>query len=147
MTGVVFDSSAVVTFLVQERGWQAIHRVVTRVGDAVMAGPALTEVIAVTRRKGNQSAGEQIWEALSAAGVRIEHPTDHDLIRAAELIEISGNNPGPPHATTGAQATLSLGDALILAIAERLDYKVVTYDTYWEWMVGQGLITAQVVVP
>ncbi len=61
-------------------------------------------------------------------------------------IGISGNNPGPPHATTGAQATLSLGDALILAIAEHLDYKVVTYDTYWEWMVGQGLSTAQVVV-
>ena len=59
MTGVVFDSSAVVTFLIQERGWQAIHRVVTRVGDAVMAGPALTEAIAVTRRKGNQSSGDR----------------------------------------------------------------------------------------
>jgi PIN domain nuclease of toxin-antitoxin system len=147
VTGVVFDSSAVVTFLIQERGWQAIHRVLKRVGDAVMAGPALTEVIAVTRRKGNQSSGEQIWEALSAAGVRIEHTTEHDLIRAAELIEISGNKPGPPHTTTGAQATLSLGDALILAIAERLDYQVLTYDTYWDWMVGKGLSTAQVVVP
>lgn len=148
MIGVVFDSSAIVTLLLQERGWQGIQNVLTNPEvTAVLAGPTLTEAISVARRKHNQSTGEQIWEALSALGARIEHPTDQDLIRAAELIEISDDNPGPPHPKTGIEGTLSLGDALIVAVAERLEYRVLTHDTYWEWMVEQDLLDIKVVIP
>ncbi|HET7326818.1 MAG TPA: PIN domain-containing protein [Nocardioidaceae bacterium] len=142
MTEAIFDSSAVVTMLLQERGWQAIHNVLNNPAlDAVLAGPALTEVISVARRKGNQSSGEQVWETLSALGLRVEHPNEDDLIRAAALIELSEANPGPN------DATLSLGDALILSIGDRLSCAVVTRDTYWKWMADQGLITINVYVP
>lgn len=142
MTEAILDSSAVVTVLLQERGWQAIQRVLSNPGvDAILAGPALTEVITVARRKGNRSSGDEIWAALAALGVRVEHATDDDLLRAAELIELSESNPGPD------DATLSLGDALILSIGERLGCTVITRDTYWKWMVEQGLIALNVHLP
>jgi len=49
----------------------------------------------LARCKGNQSAPAQISDALAAAGLRVEHPTDDDLVRAAELIEISHNSVKP----------------------------------------------------
>jgi predicted nucleic acid-binding protein len=36
--------------------------------------------------------------------------------------------------------TLSLADALILAVTERLQCAVVTRDRYWAWMAEQGLL-------
>lgn len=128
--------------LLQERGWQAIQNVLQNPAvDPILAGPTLTEVITVARRKGNQSSGKQLRGALSALGVRVEHTADGDLIRAAELIELSEANPGPN------SATLSLGDALILSVGERLDCPVITRDTYWKWMVTNGLIAINVHVP
>jgi len=41
-------------------------------------------------------------------------------------------------------ATLSLADALILAVVERLDIPVVTLDTYWAEFSAQGHTTAMV---
>ena len=96
MTQAVFDSSAIVTMLLQERGWQAIRNVLSNPNvEPILAGPALTEVVTVARRKGNQSTGNQVWGSLSALGVRVEHTTDQDLLRAANLTEIAEANPGP----------------------------------------------------
>lgn len=142
MTEAIFDSSAIVTMLLQERGWQAIRSVLSNPAlDPVLAGPALTEVITVARRKGNQSSGEQIWQTLAALGARVEHTNDDDLLRAADLIELAEDNPGPDG------ATLSLGDALILAVGDRLGCTVITRDTYWKWMADEGLIAIKVYVP
>jgi PIN domain nuclease of toxin-antitoxin system len=148
MTTVSFDSSAVVTFLLQERGWQAIHRFVSRTDvEAVLAGPALTESVRTARRKGNSSSAAQIFAALSALGMRVEHSDTEDLLRAAELMEVSDAHPGDPDGRTGVAPTLSLGDALILAVTERLGCPVLTRDGYWKWMVDQGLLDVQVVIP
>ncbi len=148
MTAAVFDSSVIVTLVLQESGWQPIQRVLANPDvDAILPGPVLTEAISVARRKGNQSTGEQIWEALSAFGARVEHPTEEDLIRAAELIEMSEDNPGPPNPRNGKEATLSLGDALIIAIAERLGHLVLTRDEYWKWMVDEDLLDLNVHIP
>lgn len=148
MTKAVFDSSTIVIYLTQERPfWKAIERTLEHPDiEPVLAGPALTEVIATTRRKGNISTGSHIWAALAGQGVVIEHPTAGDLMRAADLIELSDHNPGPVN-SKGVEATLSLGDAVILAIAERLDCPVITNDTYWEWMVNQGLLDVNIHVP
>lgn len=148
MTKAVFDSSTIVIYLTQERPfWKSIDRTLNHPNiEPVVAGPALTEIITTTRRKGNTSNGSHIWAALSALGVTIEHPIDDDLVRAAELIELSEANPGPAN-SKGVQATLSLGDALILAIGERLNVAVITNDTYWEWMVDQGLLAVNIHVP
>jgi PIN domain nuclease of toxin-antitoxin system len=148
VTKVSFDSSAVLTFLLQERGWQAIHTFVARPDvDAVLPGPALTESVRTARRKGNTSSPTQIFQALAALGLRVEHPEDTDLLRAAELMEISDGNPGEPDERTGVRPTLSLGDALILAVTDRLDCPVLTRDGYWKWMADQGLLPVKVVVP
>ena len=142
------DSSAVCTLILQERGWDAIHRTVKRPEvNGYLPGPALTETIAVARRKGNRSSAEQIYQALVALGLSVLHPTDEDLVRAAELIEISEDNPGPPPKHSDNETTLSLGDSMILAITELRGFKVLTRDTYWKWMVDEGLIDIGVIVP
>lgn len=142
------DSSVVCTVLLQERGWQAIMNALARPEvEGILPGPALTEAIWVVRRKGNQSAPAQIAEALAAMGLQIEHPTGDDLVRAAELIEISDNNPGPPPPHSDRDSTLSLGDALILAVTERLGCMVLTRDGYWKWMVAEGHLKVQVAIP
>lgn len=142
------DSSVVCTLVLQEQGWRAIHNMLQSPQvQACLPGPALTETIAVVRRKGNATPPDQLYAAFMALGWRVEHPTDPDLVRAAELIEISTDNPGPPTGHGDRPSTLSLGDALILAISERLGYKVLTRDTYWKWMVDEKLIAIGVVVP
>ena len=142
------DSSVICTLILQEQGWQAIHRTLQRPNvNACLPGPALTESIAVVRRRGNHSSPAQLYDALIALGLHVEHPIDSDLVRAAELIEISEDIPGPPPAYSDREATLSLGDSMILAITERLGYKVLTRDTYWKWMVEQDLLHVDVVVP
>jgi len=145
---VCLDSSVVVTLILQERGWDAIHRTVRRPEvNGYLPGPVLTETITVARRKGNQSSPQQLHDALLALGLRVLHPTDEDLVRAAELIEISQDNPGPPPAYSDRETTLSLADSMILAMTERRAYKVLTRDTYWKWMVDEGLIKIDVIVP
>ena len=142
------DSSVVCTLILQERGWEAIHRTIQRPEvNGYLPGPALTETIAVVRRKGNQSSPEQIHRALLALGLIVLHPIDDDLVRAAELIEMSEDNPGPPPKYSDREATLSLGDAMILAITEARGYKVLTRDTYWRWMVDEKLLDVGVIVP
>lgn len=142
------DSSVVCTLVLQEQGWQAIHNLLQRPQvKAYLPGPVLTETITVVRRKGNASSASQLYDALMALGLQVQHPTDADLLRAAELIEISTDNPGPPAGHGDRPSTLSLGDALILAVTERLGYTVLTRDTYWKWMVDEKLIDVGVVVP
>lgn len=142
------DSSVVCTLILQERGWDAIHRTIQRPEvSAYLPGPALTETIAVVRRKGNQSSPEQLYQALLALGLRVLHPTDADLVRAAELVEISEDNPGPPARYSDRETTLSLGDSMILAISELRGYRVLTRDAYWKWMVDEGLIDIGVIIP
>lgn len=142
------DSSVVCTLILQERGWQAILRALQRSEvSAFLPGPVLTEAIAVSRRKGNRSSPEQLGDGLHALGLHVEPCTRDDLVRAAALIGLSEANPGPRSTTTGRDATLSLGDALILATTERLGYKILTRDTYWRWMVDEGLIDLEVIVP
>ena len=147
-TRVGFDASVIVTLLAQERGWEAIRRLLQRPDvQGVLPGAALTEVIYVARRKGNTSGGQAIWDALDALGLSLESANVADLIRAAELVELSDARPGPINPATGAQPTLSLGDALVLAVTERLSLPVVTRDTYWRWLAEEGVIKIKVVIP
>lgn len=143
MTTVVLDSSAVVTWILQERGWRAIDALFARGVDVVLPGPALTEVIDVARRRGNRSTPQQLADAVQAQGVRIEPSTIADLVRAAELAELGRSQPGEREA--GRSVTLSLGDTLILAAAERLGAPVVTRDQYWTWLRDRGVVGVQVV--
>ena len=139
-----FDSSTLVTWILQEQHWQAIDRLLGRSdAEPMLPGPALAEVIHVARRKGNASPPAQIRLMLMAQGITIVHPDD-DLVRAAELLEASDANPGPEHPVTRRRATLSLADAMILAICEQHGWTVVTRDQHWEWFAQQGHTGAKV---
>lgn len=142
---ISLDSSAAIKWVIQEQGWKAVDRIIQDPRtDCVLPGPALTETIFRSRARGNTSSPEQIAAALSAQGIRVEVAEESDLIRAADLLEISDNHPGPPAKPTKPGATLSLGDALILAVSERIGAKVLTGDLYWGWMVDQNLLSLEV---
>ncbi|ACZ22613.1 uncharacterized conserved protein [Sanguibacter keddieii DSM 10542] len=139
MTAVCLDTSVVATWVLQERGWQVVDALLVRPDvEPVLPGPVLTELVELVRRKGNEATGAEIRDALTSFGARVEHPTDDDLLRAAELIEVGKAHPGPQG------ETLSLGDALVLAVTERLGTSVVTRDTYWHLLASDGQTTAKV---
>jgi PIN domain nuclease of toxin-antitoxin system len=144
VTGVTLESSAVLTLVLQERGWQAVQAVLSKAEPAVLPSPGLTEVIYKAREKGNISTGPQIAQALAAQGLRFEMANEEDLVDAADLIEMSRTDPGTPPAAGKPPPTLSLGDALILAIAQRLGHRTVTRDAYWGELAARGLITVDV---
>lgn len=126
--------------------WTAVDRVLTAPGaEPILPGPALTEVIKTARARGNTSSGEQIASVLHAHGVRVEHPIDADLVRAAALLEVSQERPSQPHSKTGVEGILSLADALILAVVERLGVPVLTKDRYWHGFMEAGHTTARIV--
>lgn len=68
----------------------------------------------------------QIRLMLMAHGITVAHPDDDELVRAAELREASDAHPGPEHPVTQRcpSPTLSLADAMILAICELLTVEV-----------------------
>ena len=146
MTAFALDSSTVLTWVLQEQRWQSVEKMLQSAGaEPLLPGPVLTEVIKTARAKGNVSSPAQIAAALKGQGMVVVHPEDGDLIRCAELLEISAANPGKPVAAVGSRSTLSLADGLILAIVERLGLPVVTRDRYWKDFAEQGHTSAQVV--
>ncbi len=141
------DSSAVITWVLQERAWKAVDRVLASGEfDSVLAGPALTEIIYRSRARGNVSTPSQIAAVLAAQGLRVEPAGEGDLVRGAELLEVSAGNPSEASSRSGSPSTLSLGDALILAVSERLGADVLTGDKYWGWMVDAGQLDLRVFV-
>ena len=145
MNQIALDSSTVVTWILQERRWQVVEALLnTPDSDFVLPGPALTEIVWIARKKGNVSTGESIATTLRAHGIRVEHPVEADLLRAAELLEISKKNPGPANPRTNLPTTLSFGDATILAITERPNCPIVTRDLYWNWLAAQKLLSVKV---
>lgn len=132
-----------VAWILQEAGrWRAVDALLHAPGSQpILPGPALTECIVVARRAGNISSPEQIATTLSAVGVQLEPPQEVDMVRAAHLIEVSQANPGR-HPASGDPLTLSLGDAMILAVVERLGVKVLTADRYWSQLAANGHTSA-----
>jgi PIN domain nuclease of toxin-antitoxin system len=139
VTTFALDSSAVLAWILQERGrWKLVDAVLNAAdADPVLPGPVLTEVIVTARRRGNTSSAEHIANTLTAMGMRIEPAHDTDLLRAAALIELSQDHSGD-HQLTAQTATLSLGDALILAVTERLGVQILTKDRYWTQFASGG---------
>lgn len=140
MIDVALDSSVIINWVLKTKRSGRANTVITNPDvTPILAGPVLTEVLHVCRREGNMASFEDVWASLVGYGARVEHPTDDDLVRAATLRLTSDAHPGP------AGETLSLGDALILAVVERLGIKVVTDDSYWRLFATDGHTAAQVV--
>lgn len=142
---VSYDSSALLTLILQEQDWQGIEGLLNKAEvENYIPTPALTEIVVRARENGNQSSPEQLREFFETYGVTFIDLTPQDALRASELIEISRANPGQ-HWKTGARLTLSLGDALILAISERVAANVLSKDSYWTTFADLGVLDVKVV--
>ena len=144
---LALDSSTILTWILQERRWRAVNKVLATPGlEFVLPGPALTEVVTIAHAKRDVSSGEQILLTLNGQNIEVAHINDSTvLLRAAELQEVSAANPYVrPWDTEQRPLTLSLGDSLILAMCEEHDWPVLTGDKTWGWHAQQGDTTAAV---
>lgn len=145
MRTVALDASTILAWAKKERGWQAIDNLLrTPPGQARLAlpGTALTEIIAVLRNRptGGQLSHQAIATNILGQGIDLETMTEEDHVRAAELLEISRANPG-----AGGES-LSLSDASIIAVSERLGANVLTGDTYWNEISEAGHLKVKAVL-
>lgn len=142
---VVLDSSTVLTWILQEPRWQVVDQLLQQSStDPVLPTPGLAEVVAMARKKGNQTTGPDLASTLSGVGIRFEEFTADDGVVAAGLREMSDANPGPVNPRTGNPSTLSLGDTCILAVAIRLGTAVLTRDQHWAWLKSRGLLPVNI---
>lgn len=92
---------------------------------SVISAANMTEVLyRAARRSGKAATEAAVMGELIAIGIQVEPNTPEDCIRSAELIAESR--------ALGLDSSLSLGDALCLAMGERLSLKIVGGDQAWE---------------
>lgn len=121
---VVVDASAVLAYVLHERGWQTVDKILPF---AVLPLPNLTEVLYRAPSKGHAREPGDLFAQLLRLGLRTEPVEPADAVRAAELIVESDET-----ASGGAGRPLSLGDGLCIAVAERLQLPVTGGDQAWE---------------
>lgn len=116
----MLDASAIVAWVLKERGWQTVDRLLEV---AVAPASVLVETLYRVRERGHRLPSSQLHDDLLGLGIQVEPVTDADTVRAAELISDSRAADG--------DKSLSLGDGLCLAVAERLDLTVTGGDQHW----------------
>jgi PIN domain nuclease of toxin-antitoxin system len=119
---VVLDASAILEWLLARHAKDTIDKLLPV---AVIPASALTEALYVAQLRGHGLAPDELAAALLSLGVLVEPVTVSDAVRASELIAVSRR--GEPSV-----GSLSLGDGLCIAVAERCELPVVGGDLYWE---------------
>jgi len=120
---VVLDASAVLAWVLNEKGSSAVARMLP-VG--VVPVSALVETLYRAVEKGHRQTVDELHASVVAMGAHIEPLTEADADRAATLITDSRKA-----ATRQRPASLSLGDGMCIATAERLDLTVTGGDQHW----------------
>ncbi len=148
MTTVSLDASTILAWAKKERGWNAIDELLRnpRGAQLVLPGTALTEVVTVLRGRSDALSHRDIATNVLGQGIDLETMTEGDHVRAAELIEISRANPSPPTRPDGREATLSLSDASIIAVSERLGANVLTGDQHWADLAEAGHLKVKAIL-
>ena len=122
---VVLDATAIVDYLLRGPGWETVEKLLPH---SVVATPNLAESLAViAERKAQRRTSEQLAGALNDLGTVYEGCEPEDAVRAAELIAHSRLHP-----VGKGKLTLSLGDALCIAVGERLGLPIAGADQLWE---------------
>lgn len=117
---VVLDASALLAWVLRERGHDTVSKLIAV---AVIPASAMVETLYRAQERGHQQSSAALHTDLLALGIKVEPVVDTDTVRAAELIAISKADPGP--------GSLSLGDGLCIAVAERLHLTITGGDRYW----------------
>ena len=119
---IVLDASAALEWIL---GGSARALVDKLLPVAVIPSSGLTEVLYIARLRGHGIASSELAGALMAMGAAVEPVITQDAIRAADLIAASKSASSPA-------GSLSLGDGLCIAVAERLELPITGGDLYWE---------------
>jgi ribonuclease VapC len=114
---VVMDASAIVAWLLRERGAATVGRLLRF---AVLPAPNVTESIRTARMQGHRMTCDQLFSRLEASSAAIEPFRGVDASRAAELLA----------ADPRSDARVSLGDAVCIAVAERVQLPIVGDDLW-----------------
>lgn len=117
---VALDASALLAWVLRERGFDTVDKVLAV---SVVPVSAMVEVLYRAAERGYRLPSAQLHSDLTALGIAVEPVRDADAVRAAELIAASKAAPGP--------GSLSLGDGLCIAVAERLDLPLTGGDNHW----------------
>ncbi len=133
---LVLDASVLTAWILQQANrWQRVDRLFQQPPTGLVAPvSAVTETFYIARRRGNKSSFQQLLAAFGSFGIRIEPNVEQDAIWAAERIAESESHPAIWATVRGEQrgrCTLSLGDGLILAVAQRLQTVALTFDEAW----------------
>jgi ribonuclease VapC len=119
------DASAVLAWILQERGYQTIDKIIRK---AAVPASAMTEVLYRAPERGNTMTPEELHTHLISIGVSVEPVAPDDVVRAATLIHTSRE----VAKTSTDKRSLSLGDGLCIAVAERLGLPLTGGDEHWE---------------
>lgn len=120
---VVLDASAVLAWVLRERGYQTVDKMLHV---AVVPASAMVEALYRAPERGHALPAQQLHDDLLAMGVSVEPLTDRDTVRASELLAASR-----AARTEEDSRCLSLGDGLCLAVAERLGLPITGGDQHW----------------
>ncbi len=120
---VIIDSSALLAWLFKEPGYKTVAQILAH---SIAPVSVITEVLYIAIGQGYRATSEQIFQDIVSMGVEIEPILVEDSIRAAELIAVSrAMKKGKK------DPSLSLGDGLCIAVAERLELAITGDDVYW----------------
>lgn len=115
----ILDASALLAWLFQERGHEAISKLA---GKCAIASANMTEVLYRAAQEGYEDDLGDLYANLVSGGFAVVDNPPEDAIVAAQLIATSRSKGGH----------LSLGDGLGIAAAARLGLPIVGGDQEWE---------------
>jgi len=119
---IVLDASAVLEWILGRPAKTLVDKLLPV---AVIPSSGLAEVLYIARLRGHGLGSSDLASALIAMGAEVEPVLTQDAIRASELIAESKSASSPA-------GSLSLGDGLCIAVAERLNLPITGGDLYWE---------------
>jgi ribonuclease VapC len=120
---IVVDVSALLAWLLNERGGDTINKILDL---AIVPVSVIVDVLYRAGEMGLKTPPAQILQDLESVGVSIEPILPIDSLGAAELIAISQKKQKSKE-----HSSLSLGDGLCIAVAERLGLLLAGDDKYW----------------
>lgn len=118
---IALDASAILAWVLHERGSETVDRMLPV---AMAPVSVVVETLYRAVERGHRMSASELYGDLVAMGLSVVAIEPDDAVRAAELIAASRAAPG--------EDSLSLGDGLCIAVAERHGLPIAGGDELWE---------------